>query len=164
MSKAFTKEDDDAPEAEVSRWARPRVPPGVRNLVTPDGLKSWQDELARLAALEQAGVGNPEEGFARKDRIMELRAYLRSAVPTAPPPVGDDRIRFGAEVTVRNLNGEQIRYRIVGVDEVDADRDWVSWLSPVAKTLLQKRVGDQVRLKVPGGETSLTIVGFDYRL
>ena len=163
MSKAFTKEDDDAPEAEVSRWDRPRVPPGVRNLVTPDGLKSWQEELARLVALEEAGGVDPAKEPVTRDRIQQLRAYLRSAVPTAPPPAGDDRIRFGADVTVRNPNGEQTQYRIVGVDEVDADRNWVSWLSPVAKALLQKRIRDQVRMKVPGGETPLTILGFDYR-
>ncbi|MEN9733405.1 MAG: hypothetical protein RLZ45_1400 [Verrucomicrobiota bacterium] len=163
MSKAFTREDDDAPEAEVSRWDRPRVPPGVRNLVTPDGLKAWQEELALLVGQEEEGRVDPGKGNDLRDRIQQLRAYLRSAVPSAPPPAGDDRIRFGAEVTVRNPGSEPIRYRIVGVDEVDLDRDWVSWLSPVAKALLQRRVGDQVRLKVPGGETLLTIVGFEYR-
>ncbi|MFM7816145.1 MAG: GreA/GreB family elongation factor, partial [Verrucomicrobiota bacterium] len=49
-----------------------------------------------------------------------------------------------------------------GVDEVDPDRGWISWLSPVAKTLLQRRVGDQVCLRVPGGETPLTIVAMEY--
>lgn len=163
MSKAFTREDDDAPEVEASRWARPRVPPGVRNLVTPDGMKSWQDELVRLVDQEDVAVENPVRGPGSQDRILQLQAYVRSACLTEPPPPGDDRIRFGAEVTVRNPGGEQTRYRIVGVDEVDLDRGCVSWLSPVAKTLLQKRVGDRVRLRVPGGETLLTIVSFEYR-
>lgn len=162
MSKAFTREDDDAPEAEVSRWDRPRVPPGVRNLVTPDGLKAWQDELALLTGDEEGNGADAAKAVDTKDRIQQLRAYLRSAVPTAPPSTEDDRVRFGAEVTVQNPGGEQTRYRIVGVDEVDLDRNWVSWLSPVAKALLQRQVGDQVRLKLPGGETLLTLVGFEY--
>ena len=162
MSKAFTREDDDAPEAEVSRWDRPRVPPGVRNLVTPDGLKAWQAELATLVGQEVGGCVGPETGIDVRDRIQQLRAYLRSAVPTVPPPTSDDRIRFGAEITVQNSDREETRYRIVGVDEVDLDRDWVSWLSPVAKALLQRRVGEQVRLQVPEGETLLTIVDVQY--
>lgn len=158
MSKAFTREDDDAPEAETSRWDRPRVPPGVRNLVTPDGMHAWREELERLTGGDPGITKRPEI----LDRIRQLQSYLRSALPTPPPPPGDDRIRFGAVVTTRDSSGQEIRYRIVGVDEVDLDRDWVSWLSPVAKSLLQKRVGDPVRLKVPGGETLLTIVGFEY--
>ncbi len=162
MSKAFTKEDDDAPEVEASRWDRPRVPPGVRNLVTPDGLASWRKELEHLIGETESGAPGGSVGPTDSDRIRQLRSYLRSAVPTPPPAEGDDRIRFGALITVRDSEGQVTQYRIVGVDEVDLDRDWVSWLSPVAKTLLQKRVGDQVCLKAPGGETPLTIVGFEY--
>ncbi len=162
MSKAFTREDDDAPEAESNRWGRPRVPPGIRNLVTPDGMRSWQQELERLTGAV-GSVASETPGDPRGlDRVRELQAYLRSAVPTPPPPAGDDRIRFGAVVSTRDSGGNEVRYRIVGVDEVDLDRDWVSWLSPVAKTLLQKRVGDRVRLRAPGGETLLTIVGVEY--
>ncbi|MBM3901694.1 MAG: hypothetical protein FJ379_06335 [Verrucomicrobia bacterium] len=159
MSKAFTREDDDAPEAESTRWDRPRVPAGIRNLVTPDGMRAWQQELERLAA--EPGSFGPAVSRV-PDRVLELQAYLRSAVPTAPPPPGEDRIRFGALVTTRDPEGNEVRYRIVGVDEVDPDRGCISWLSPVAKTLLQRRVGDQVCLRVPGGETPLTIVAMEY--
>ena len=162
MSKAFTREDDDAPEAEVNRWGRPRVPPGVRNLVTPDGMRAWGEELERLTGETGSGDLEPVGDPAVIDRIRQLQSYLRSAVPTPPPSVGDDRIRFGAVVTVRDPAGQEIQYRIVGVDEVDPDRDWVSWLSPVAKSLLQKRVGDPVRLRLPGGELLLTVVRFEY--
>lgn len=162
MSKAFTKEDNDAPEAEVSRWDRPRIPPGVRNLVTPDGLASWRRELEHLTREAESGASGVPVAPTDSDRIRQLQSYLRSAVPTPPPAPGDDRIRFGALITVQDPGGRVSQYRVVGVDEVDLDRDWVSWLSPVAKTLLQKRVGDQVCLKAPGGETLLTIVGFEY--
>ena len=159
MSKAFTREDDEAPEVESTRWDRPRVPPGTRNLVTPDGMRSWQQELERLTAVS----GSSKSAISgAPDRVRELQAFLRSAVPTPPPPPEDDRVRFGARVTTRDPDGNEVRYRIVGVDEVDLDRDWVSWLSPVAKTLLQRRVGDTVRLKTPGSETPLTIVGIEY--
>ena len=60
-------------------------------------------------------------------------------------------------VTVREA-GTEARYRIVGVDEVDFDRGWVSWLSPIAKALLNKRIGERVRLRTPGGEKELEIL------
>jgi transcription elongation factor GreB len=53
-------------------------------------------------------------------------------------------------------------YRIVGVDETDIDRNWVSWLSPIAKALLNARVGQRVRFKFPSGEAELEIIRVAY--
>jgi transcription elongation factor GreB len=63
---------------------------------------------------------------------------------------------------VRNRNAEEMQYRIVGVDEVDIDRNCVSWLSPIAKALLSARLGERVRFKFPSGEEELDIVGIAY--
>jgi transcription elongation factor GreB len=71
-------------------------------------------------------------------------------------------VRFGATVTVRERNGEASVYRIVGVDEMDLDRNWVSWLSPIAKALLNARPGQRVRFKSPAGEQELEITGITY--
>ena len=81
--------------------------------------------------------------------------------PPAPP---HDQVRFGATVTVREPDGEESRYRIVGADETDIDRGWVSWLSPIAKALLNARLGERVRLRLPGGERELEITGITYEL
>jgi transcription elongation factor GreB len=71
-------------------------------------------------------------------------------------------VRFGATVLVRRSDGEEDNYRIVGVDEIDLDRGWVSWLSPIAKALMNARVGEQVRFKFPSGEEQLEIVRVEY--
>ena len=76
-----------------------------------------------------------------------------------PPPEGKtDIVRFGATVTVREKSGEESTYRIVGVDETDMDQGWVSWLSPVARALMNKKVGERVHFKIPAGETELEIL------
>ena len=80
-----------------------------------------------------------------------------------PPAEADGCVRFGATVTVRErVSGEKSRYRIVGVDETDIDRNWVSWLSPIAKALLNSRVGDRVRFKFPGRDEELEILAVAY--
>ena len=79
------------------------------------------------------------------------------------PPTGpDDRVRFGATVTVRELSGEVSRYRIVGVDETDIDRGWVSWLSPIGNALLNAQLGRRVRFRFPIGEKELEIASIIY--
>lgn len=63
---------------------------------------------------------------------------------------------------MRERNGCESHYRIVGVDEADIDRNWVNWLSPIAKALLNARLGQRVRFKFPSGEEELEIVGITY--
>ncbi len=71
-------------------------------------------------------------------------------------------VRFGASVRVRRADGEEDDYRIVGVDEIDLDRSWVSWLSPIARALLNARRGQRVRFRFPSGEEELEIVEISY--
>jgi transcription elongation factor GreB len=71
-------------------------------------------------------------------------------------------VRFGATVTVRDQNGGESCYRIVGVGETDINRGWVSWLSPVAKALLHARVGQWVKFRFPSGEEQLEIISVKY--
>jgi transcription elongation factor GreB len=63
---------------------------------------------------------------------------------------------------VRRCSSEETRYRIVGLDETDTDRGWVSWLSPIARSLLNARLGERVRFKFPSGEEELEIVCIEY--
>lgn len=99
---------------------------------------------------------------AVNERIEHLQQSLQTAVVAAPPATPDGLVRFGATVTVRNQRGEASRYRIVGIDEADIDRNWVSWLSPIAKALLNARVAQKVRIKLPGGEEQLEVVDVTY--
>ncbi len=169
VSKAFTRESDDAPELPIRARRPSPLPPGAKNYLTPGGAQSLREELDRLINNERpalAALGDDTDARRRlqtvEERIDHLQQSLRSAVVVNPPTVPDDRVRFGATVTVRNRRGEEMRYRIVGADETDIDRDWVSWLSPIAKALLNAQAGQLVRIKLPGGEEQLEIVGVAY--
>ena len=168
VSKAFTRESDDAPEMPVRPRRPSPLPPGAKNYITAGGTQGLREELNRLLDIEQPRLVDSKDDQAKRqlqsvnERIEHLQQSLQSAVVVAPPALPDRQVRFGSTVTVRNQRGEESRYRIVGVDETDMDRDWVSWLSPIAKALLKARVGEQVRIKLPGGEEQLEIVGVTY--
>jgi transcription elongation factor GreB len=115
----------------------------------------------------QAAV-SPEDSEARRrvqilnQRIAHLQQSLHSAIVVQTPAPPWDRVRFGASVTVRDRSGREEYYRIVGADETDIDRGWVSCHSPLARALLNARVGERVRFRVPAGEEELEIVSITY--
>jgi transcription elongation factor GreB len=169
MSKAFTRESDDAPEPRPQPRLGSPLPPGTKNYVTAAGAKRFQDELNSLVETERPKIAAlPESDETRQklraldQRILQLSQISQTAVITPPPEKPWEQVRFGATVTVRNSQGESETYRIVGVDETDIDRNWVSWLSPIAKALLNARVGQRVRFKFPSGEEQLEIVSIAY--
>lgn len=151
MSKAFTRESDDLPERPAAPRPASTLPPGVRNYITPSGAKSLQDELD---ALLQSGSTNP--------RVSALRQTLQTieVVPAPAPP--HEQVRFGATVTVRDSSGQDETFRIVGVDETDMERDWISWQSPLARALLNARIGETVRIELPAGERALQVLAIVY--
>ena len=101
--------------------------------------------------------------LARLDqRILQLEESLQAAEIVEPPAGESDVVRFGAYVTVREPDGNATRYRIVGVDESDLDNNWVSWMSPIAKALLNRKRGDRIRFKFPSGEETLEIEEVSY--
>ena len=165
MSKAFTRESDFEDEDRPAPRLPANLPPGAKNYLTAQGARRLHDELDQLKDIERPRIAAaPDASESRlalqrlDQRIRYLEECLSSAeiVQTQPGPV--DRVRFGATVTVRDAKGLTTRYRIVGVDEADADRDWVSWRSPVARALLNQRVGQSIRLQLPEGEQQLEIV------
>ena len=155
MSKAFTRESDDGPDVPPIRPISP-LPPGVKNYITAAGAEQFRAELARLIQAERPRPASLDQ------RIVQLEAALRSGVAVPVPEKPWDEVRFGATVTVRDGAGEESHYRIVGVDETDVDRDWVSWRSPIAAALLNARIGQRVRFRVPAGERELEIVAIAY--
>ena len=169
MSKAFTRESDDAPERPERARPASSLPPGAKNYLTQDGARRLREELDRLLQVERpqaASLTGPDESRRQlhglDQRIHALDEALRTAVIVPPPPLPDDKVRFGATVTVRERSGTQSRYRIVGVDETDLDRGWVSWCSPLARALLNARLGQRVRFRSPSGEEELDITGLAY--
>jgi transcription elongation factor GreA len=142
VSKAFTKEDDDAPVARV----RPRgVPIPELNFVTASGLAAARAELAELA---RSG-GDP-------DRLAELAAHLATA--QVAEPTDRDEVALGATVVVQ-CGDKRTTYRIVGAIEADAKRGWVFWQSPLAQTLHGLRVGDAAVLP-NGDEVELVSIAY----
>ena len=166
MSRAFIRESDDQPERPTLARRAP-LPPGTQNYITPDGARRFRGELERLVQTGRPRLAAADDSDAKRQlqelnqRIDLLQQCLESAV-VVPPPTDTLRVQFGATVTVRDRGGEQTRYRIVGVEEADIDRGWVNWLSPLARALLNARLGDRVLFKSPAGEQELVIEAIAY--
>lgn len=149
-----------------------QLPPGVRNYMTPVGarrlaeeLRSLSDEQRPKAAAVLAAAEDKAEALRALSRIDRRIAYLsrmKASLEVIEPPVSLERIVFGLVAEVRASDGSESTYRIVGVDESDPERGWISWASPVAKALIGRAVGDQVVVKLPMGESRLKIIGIAY--
>ncbi|WP_394850157.1 GreA/GreB family elongation factor [Pendulispora brunnea] len=169
MSKAFTK--DDASDDPVVVVPRAPLPPGTPNYVTPRGLAALRAEMraldaerARLEGLDaEVHRDRARELTAVHARIRDLGERLAGAVPVDPRGQPHDEVRFGAEITVEGEHGER-RYEIVGVDEADAPQGRIAFVSPLARALLGKRVGDEVTVRTPRGKEELEILAIAYHL
>ena len=170
MSKAFTREETDGPDIpDLPPLISPLVP-GAPNYITTAGALKLRDELQRsveVAASRRSSflptIFDATRQLAKLDhRIAELEESLQSSEIIVPSDGPADVVRFGATVTVRESDGNEASYRIVGVDETDIDRGWVSWVSPIAKALLNRKRGQQIRFKFPSGEETLEILEIRY--
>jgi transcription elongation factor GreB len=152
VSRAFVDEsasesrENDAPELKIP------LPPGAKNYVTPQGAERLRAEIEGLLALVPPRL---REVDRRIEYLSRMRAIMEVVVPSGQEP---DRVVFGTTVTVREAGGEEKTYRIVGVDEAEPVRGWVSWISPLARALVGKKQGEQARVKLPMGEELLTVV------
>ncbi len=186
MNKAFTRESEDEDEDDdVPENASP-LPAGSKNYMTPAGFARLKDELDHLVGKERpelvatiswaAGNGDRSENgdyIYGKKRLREIDRRIRflvkrlDAAEVVDPQSrrdddDEDRVFFGATVTVRNTRNEQRTVSIVGVDEIDTARGYISWVSPMARALLKAREGDTVTLNTPGGVEELDIVEVRY--
>jgi transcription elongation factor GreB len=169
MSRAFVRESDFPQLPELPPQVSP-LPPGARNYLTPAGAQRLRNELSRLldherprlAAAPSDDIDAKRELQILDQRIRYLQESLRTADVTEVTPGATDVVRFGSTVTVREPSGSQSRYRIVGVDETDLDRNWVSWLSPIARTLMNAKVGDRVALKAPRSTRELEVIAIEF--
>lgn len=166
MSKAFTKDDDGGGTTIVAPQRAP-LPLGVPNYVTPRGLMLLRAELEALIGAKPDATFDSEVERARaaqlhQARVAELEARIQAAVLVSPERQPKDEVRFGACVTVRNEAGAERTYRIVGVDEADPGRGLLAFVSPLARALLGRRVGDVALVATPSGEGELEITELSY--
>ncbi|MBX3677510.1 MAG: transcription elongation factor GreB [Rhodocyclaceae bacterium] len=181
MSKAFVKEE--SPEEEDVPSA-PALPPGTKNYVTRRGYAQLKAELEQLVKAERPALvqvvswaaknGDRSENgdyiYGKKRlreidrRIRFLMKRLENAVIVDPASQENtEQVFFGATVTVCDEAGCELTYQIVGIDEADAGKGMISWISPLAKALLKAREGDTVRFQIPDGLRELDVVGICYK-
>jgi transcription elongation factor GreB len=184
MNKAFTRESENELEDDEQDVASP-LPAGSRNYMTPGGFRRMKDELERLVQKERpdlvatvawaAGNGDRSENgdyIYGKKRLREIDRRIRFLIrrldtaevvdPAADRDEGSDQVFFGATVTVRSAKDGERTVSIVGIDEIDTARGYISWVSPMARALLKAREGDAVTLHTPGGVDELEIVAVRY--
>jgi len=181
MSKAFTKESDSGDdEDDVSL---PALPQGTKNYMTPEGYARLRAEFMELLDVERPKIveivswaaknGDRSENgdyLYGKKRLREIDRRLRfltkrlDIAEVADPSLhhGSDQIFFGATVTYANESGDERTITIKGIDESDSLNGEVSWISPIARTLLKAREGDELQLVTPKGVERIEVVEVRY--
>jgi transcription elongation factor GreB len=153
-------------------------------LITPEGLEKLKAELEHLWRVERpdttqkvawaASLGDRSENadyHYNKKRLRELDRrilYLRKRIDDVKvvhySPFQDGKVMFGAWVEIENDKGLQIRFRIVGYDEIfDNTKEYISIDSPMALALQNKGVGDKVVVKTGAGEFGWRITKIEYK-
>lgn len=158
MSVAFTKEgDSEAAAADLPD--RPISP--HPNLVTASGLAAIEAALAEARAAYAAaqaggGVEADRTAMARATRDLRYWSARRANAQLMPEPADREAVRFGAAVTVERENGRRQTFRITGEDEADPAQGTISYVSPMARALLGKSVGDTA--EVAGTELEVVAI------
>jgi transcription elongation factor GreB len=171
MSKAFTKED--SVDGEIVIPARAPLPAGVPNYVTVRGMSRLRAELETLEqerAILEADDRDPDERARRLSivaaRLNELAGRIGSAVIVDASAHQGAEARFGATVTLRFAVAdgprEDRRYTIVGVDEADAAQGRIAFISPLARAVLGRGVGDIIQHQTARAEEDVEIVAIEY--
>ena len=151
----------------------------TRHPITPEGLKKLQVELKKRKSEDRPKVieaiavarghgdisenaeydaAKEQQAFLEK-RIRDIENKIANANVVDPSTMGTDRVVFGLQVTVQDLDsGEESSYQIVGEDEADIAAQRISVSSPVARALIGKSVGDIVQVQIPRGLRELEVL------
>jgi len=151
--------------------------------MTPEGHEALTAELKRLTTVERQQISK-EIGIARdhgdlkenaeyhaakerqgmiEGRISHLEGMLSRAQVVDRAQLRGDRIKFGARVTLEDIDsGEEKCYRIVGAEEADVSQGTISVTSPVARALINREVGDEVKVKAPAGTRTYEVVDIEW--
>ncbi|HEY1937516.1 MAG TPA: transcription elongation factor GreB [Candidatus Angelobacter sp.] len=165
---------------------REEAGPALKNYITPAGLQRLKDEHRFLLSRERPAVvevvawaasngdrsENADYQYGKRrlrqidSRIRFLSKRIAAAVvvdPAAPRTASAaTRVFFGATVTYKDAAGLEHAVSIVGIDEVDLDRGYISWRSPLANALMKASSGDCVELRAPGKTEPLEIIRVKY--
>jgi transcription elongation factor GreB len=155
-----------------------------KNYITPEGYARLKDEFDQLYKVERPKVvadvawaasnGDRSENgdyIYGKKRLRQIDSRLRflmkrmDAAEVVDPArqQGLDKVFFGAWVTLYSVTHDtEHTYRIVGQDELDPGKGYISWISPLAKALMKKGEGDTARLETPGGEEEFEVIAVSY--
>ena len=160
--------------------------PKPKNYITPAGLQRLKDEQRFLLNRERpavtqvvtwaAGNGDRSENadyqYGKRrlrqidSRIRFLSKRIDAAIvvdPTAPrPSSAADRVFFGATVTYKDAAGQEKIVRIVGIDEVDLNLRYISWMSPLARALMKSTAGDRVVVRAPTKSEHVEVIDVEY--
>ncbi len=160
---------------------RKSLPPGSK-YATAEGARRLREELDHLwrvlrpqvtrAVQEAAAQGDRSENaeyiYGKKQlreidqRVRFLRKRLEGMVVVSRPPDDRSRIYFGAWVRLEDEAGRESELRIVGPDEIDPARRYVSMDAPLARVLMKKTLDDEVTVEVPGGRMAYVVTGIRY--
>jgi transcription elongation factor GreB len=164
----------------MSRYRPPQK--AGSQFITPAGAKKLRDELDFLwrnkrpevtrAVQEAAAQGDRSENaeyiYGKRQlreidaRVRFLRKRLEGMTVVDKPPSDPSRVFFGAWVKLEDESGAEFEYRIVGPDEFDAARGWISMDSPLARALMRKAVDDEVFIDMPTGRKGYVVVEVRY--
>jgi transcription elongation factor GreB len=182
LRKATDHDDERAAAGEPGRTQRV----AVKNYITPDGFQRLKDELHFLLTRERPAVtqvvawaasnGDRSENadyqynkrrlrqIDRRARFLMKRIDAAQVVDPETPRHGRaaTQVFFGATVRYANATGAERVVSIVGVDEIDLERNRISWMSPLARALMKSRPGDDVALHAPGGTERLHVLEVRY--
>ena len=184
MSKAFTKETEN----ETAEPESPDpLPKGLKNYVTPNGLRLLREEFDLLRRVERpkvvevvawaAGNGDRSENgdyIYGKKRLREIDRRLRflmkriESAEVVDPTHQKNRsqVFFGATITYVDADGnddeKENTVRIVGIDEARTERGEVSWVSPIARALMRAEEGDVVAIATPTGTKQIEVIRISY--
>lgn len=152
------------------------------NYISPKGHQKLVDELEQLLKVERPEVtrlvqwaasnGDRSENadyLYGKKRLREIDRRMRflsqrldAAIIVDPTQITSDKIQFGATIGIVDENGQEKKFTIVGVDEVDTSRGRISWQSPIGRSLIGKKTGDEVLIKIPAGEVVYEVISISY--
>ncbi len=177
MSQVFSQASED------EELGLPALPAGARNYITPAGYARLRGELLGLIDDERPQVvetvhwaasnGDRSENgdyLYGKKRLREIDRRIRfltrrlEIAEVVDPAVhhGSDQVFFGATVTYAEASGAERTVTILGIDEADSLQGQVSWVSPIARTLLKAREGDELKLLTPAGAVAIEVLQVSY--
>jgi transcription elongation factor GreB len=166
MSRGFVKEDDQEDVPMVP--PRAHLPEGVTNYVTRTGMdellaeqQALMDELKNLDIISENERRISVNNLTAKLKLLNNRITEARIIDPEDQP--QDEIRFGATVTLKTEGTDDMQtFRVVGVDEANISRGKISFLSPLARVLTNKKVGDKVIFKRPKGDQIFIIMKITY--